>query len=71
MICDLNVEGVLGPGLLVLAYFALVATVLLMRLLAVTGLSRRLALPALREITVFIILYGLLAQVLTVTESFI
>lgn len=71
MISDLNIEGVLVPGLLVLACLALAATVILMRLLAVTGLSRRLALPALTEIAVFIILYGLLARVLPVTGSFL
>ncbi|MDF0489981.1 DUF1656 domain-containing protein [Sphingomonas sp. H39-1-10] len=71
MISDLNIEGILVPGLLVLACLALVATVMLMRLLAVTGLSRRLALSALTEIAVFIILYGLLVQALPVTGSFL
>ncbi|MEE2916539.1 MAG: DUF1656 domain-containing protein [Pseudomonadota bacterium] len=63
MISDLDIAGILVPGLLALAYLALVATVLLLRLLAVTGLSRRLALPALTEIAVFILLYSLLMRV--------
>lgn len=71
MISDLNIEGVLVPGLLALACLALVATVILMRLLAITGLSRRLALPALTEIAVFIIIYGLLVRVLTATGLFL
>lgn len=71
MISDLNIDGVLVPGLLALACLALVATVAVMRLLAVTGLLRRLALPALTEIAVFTILYGLLVQVLPATGSFL
>jgi hypothetical protein len=71
MISDLDIEGVLVPGLLALACLALVATVILMRLFAVTGLSRHLALPALTEIAVFILLYGLLVRVLPVTGSFL
>ncbi|PCG08447.1 hypothetical protein COA17_12195 [Sphingomonas ginsenosidimutans] len=63
MISDLDIAGILVPGLLALACLALVATVLLLRLLAVTGLSRRLALPALTEIAVFILLYSLLMRV--------
>ena len=62
MIGDLDIAGVLVPGLLALACLALIATVLLLRLLAVTGLSRRLALPALTEIAVFLLLYGLLLR---------
>jgi hypothetical protein len=71
MISDLIIGGILVPGLLALACVALVATVILMRLLAVTGLSRRLALPALTEIAAFILLYGLLVRVLPVTGSFL
>ena len=63
MISDLDIAGILVPGLLALACLALVATVLLLRLLAVTGLSRRLALPALTEIAVFILLDSLLMRV--------
>jgi len=62
MIGELDIAGVLVPGLLALACLALIATVLLLRLLAVTGLSRRLALPALTEIAVFLLLYGLLLR---------
>jgi hypothetical protein len=62
MIRDLDIAGVLVPGLLALACLALIATVLLLRLLAVTGLPRRLALPALTEIAVFVLLYGLLLR---------
>jgi hypothetical protein len=62
MIRDLDIAGVLVPGLLALACLALNATVLLLRLLAVTGLPRRLALPALTEIAVFVLLYGLLLR---------
>jgi len=62
MISDLDIAGVLVPGLLALACLALAATVLLLRLLAVTDLSRRLALPALTEIAVFLLFYGLLLR---------
>jgi len=62
MIRDLDIAGVLVPGLLALACLALIATVPLLRLLAVTGLPRRLALPALTEIAVFVLLYGLLLR---------
>ena len=62
MIRDLDIAGVLVPGLLALACLALIATILLLRLFAVTALSRRLAWPALTEIAVFLLLYGLLLR---------
>ena len=40
MIVDLNVGGVLVPGLVVLAFIALIATMAVLRLFAVTGLNR-------------------------------
>lgn len=69
MITDLDIAGVLVPGLLALACLALLATVILLRLLRMTGLSRRLALPALTEIAVFLLLFGLLWRVLPMTGS--
>jgi hypothetical protein len=62
MIRDLDIAGVLVPGLLALPCLALIATILLLRLFAVTGLSRRLAWPALTEIAVFLLLCGLLLR---------
>ncbi|WP_066727347.1 DUF1656 domain-containing protein [Sphingomonas pituitosa] len=62
MIRDLDIAGVLVPGLLALACLALIATILLLRIFAVTGLSRRLAWPAPTEIAVFLLLYGLLLR---------
>lgn len=71
MIVDLAIGGVLVPRLLVLAGIALIATATAIRLLRTTGLSRRLAAPALVEIAVFILILGLLAQVLPDIGSFL
>lgn len=71
MIADLDIDGVLVPGMLARACLALLATVILLRFLGLTGLSRRLALPALTEIAVFLLLFGLLVQVLPATGLFL
>lgn len=55
MIVDLNVGGVLIPGLVVLAFIALVATMATLRLFAYRALV---------ELATFVIIYGLLVQYL-------
>ena len=62
MIVDLNLGGVLVPALLVLACVALVATILVIRLLSVTGIHRALACRSLVDLAIFAIIYGLLVQ---------
>lgn len=62
MIIDLNLSGVLIPGLLVLAFVALVATIAVIRLLSVAGIYRVFAYRPLVELATFAIIYGLLAQ---------
>jgi len=64
MFVDLNVGGVLIPGLVVIAFVALVATMVLLRLFGAAGLHRRFAYPPLVELATFIIIYGLLVQYL-------
>lgn len=64
MIVDLNVGGVLIPGLVVLAFIALVATMAALRLLAASSLHRWFAYRPLVELAAFIIIYGLLVQYL-------
>ncbi|MBW9076382.1 DUF1656 domain-containing protein [Rhizobium pusense] len=64
MIVDLNVGGVLIPGLVVLAFVALVATMALLRLFTASGLSRRFVYRPLVELATFVIIYGLLVQYL-------
>ncbi|ASV88717.1 hypothetical protein CES85_2990 (plasmid) [Ochrobactrum quorumnocens] len=64
MIVDLNVGGVLIPGLVVLAFIALVATMATLRLIAAAGLNRLFAYRPLVEIATFVIIYGLLVQYL-------
>lgn len=64
MIPDIIVGGVLLPALLVLAIVSLVATVAVLRLLAVSGLARLFGLRPLLEIATFALFYGLLAQFL-------
>ena len=61
MIIDLNLSGVLIPGLLVLAFVALVATIAVIRLLSVAGIYRVFAYRPLVELATFAIIYGLLA----------
>lgn len=63
MIADLNVGGVLIPGLVVFAFVALVAMAVL-RLFAASGLNRRFACRPLVELATFVIIYGLLVQYL-------
>jgi len=67
MIVDFNIGGVLIPGLVVLAFIALVATVATLRLLSMTGIHRRFAYRPLVELATFVILYGLLVQYLPLT----
>ncbi|WP_324695220.1 DUF1656 domain-containing protein [Novosphingobium sp. RL4] len=62
MIVDLNLGGVLIPGLLVLAFVALVATIAVIRLLSVAGIYRAFAYRPLVELATFAIIYGLLVQ---------
>lgn len=64
MIVDLNIGGVFIPGLLVLAFIALITTMAVMRFCAATGISRLFAYPPLVEAATFIIIYGLLTQYL-------
>lgn len=64
MIVDLNVGGVLMPGLVALAFVALVATMAVLRLLAASGLNRLFAYRPLVELATFVIIYGLLVQYL-------
>ena len=67
MIVDLNIGGVLIPGLMVLAFVALVAAVATLRLLSMTGIRRMFAYRPLVELATFVILYGLLVQYLPLT----
>lgn len=64
MIVDLNVEGILIPGLVVLAFLALVVSMAVLRLFAASGLHRRFAYRPLVELATFAIIYGLLVQYL-------
>lgn len=64
MIVDLNVGGVLIPGLLVLAFLALLVTVAMIRFFSATGIQRLFASRPLVELATFAIIYGLLAQYL-------
>lgn len=62
MIADLDLGGVIIPGLLVLALAALAATTAAIRLLVYARLTRLFAYRPLVELAVFAILYGLLVQ---------
>jgi hypothetical protein len=64
MIVDFIVGGVLIPGLVVLGFAALVATMAMLRLFVATGLNRRFAYRPLVELATFVIIYGLLVQYL-------
>ncbi|MFS2327575.1 DUF1656 domain-containing protein [Brucella sp. H1_1004] len=64
MIVDLNIGGVLIPGLVVIAFVALVATMSVLRLFTASGLNRRFACRPLVELVTFVIIYGLLVQYL-------
>lgn len=64
MIVDLNIGGVLIPGLVVIAFIALVITMATLRLFSATGLNRLFAYRPLVELATFVIIYGLLVQYL-------
>ncbi|WP_440983371.1 DUF1656 domain-containing protein [Shinella sumterensis] len=64
MIVDLNIGGVMIPGLVVIAFVALVATMSVLRLFTASGLNRRFAYRPLVELAIFVIIYGLLVQYL-------
>ncbi|AWJ87940.1 hypothetical protein TSH58p_31050 (plasmid) [Azospirillum sp. TSH58] len=64
MIVDLSVGGVLLPGLLVLAFAALAATMAVVRFLGATGIHRLFAYRPLAELAIFVLIYGLLVQCL-------
>jgi len=64
MIVDLNAGGVLIPGLVALAFIALVTTMATLRLFSAAGLHRRFAYWPLVELAIFVIIYGLLVQYL-------
>ena len=62
MIVDLDVGGVLIPGLLALVFVAIFATVAIIRLLRVVGIYRLFAHWPLVELAIFALIYGLLVQ---------
>lgn len=64
MIVDLNIGGVLIPGLVALVVVALIATMAVLRLISDSGLNRRFAYRPLVELATFVIIYGLLVQYL-------
>ncbi len=62
MIVDLDVGGVLIPGLLALVSVAIFATVAIIRVLRVVGIYRLFAHWPLVELAIFALIYGLLVQ---------
>jgi hypothetical protein len=62
MIVDLNIGGVLIPGLVVLAFVALLVAVAMIRFFSTTGIQRLFVSRALVELATFVIIYGLLLQ---------
>ena len=62
MIVDCNIGGVFIPGLLLLAIIALVATVVVIRLLNFAGICRVFAYWPIVELATFAIIYALLLQ---------
>ncbi len=62
MIVDLDVGGVLIPGLLALVFVAIFATIAIIRVLCVVGIYRLFAHWSLIELAIFALIYGLLAQ---------
>ena len=62
MIVDCNIGGVFIPGLLVLAIIALVATVVVIRLISFAGVCRALTYRPIVELATFVIIYALLLQ---------
>lgn len=63
MFTEIPVGGVALPGLLILAFLALLLTALSSRLLTGLGIHRRLALRPLAELSLFVLWLGLLVQV--------
>ncbi|SBW00675.1 conserved hypothetical protein [uncultured Alphaproteobacteria bacterium] len=70
MIVDVDVGGVLLPGLLVLAVVALLATIVVLRFLSIAGGRRVFVHRPLVEIAAFALIYGLLVQTLPFTGLF-
>lgn len=62
MIVDLDVGGVLIPGLLALVFVAIFATVEIIRVFCVVGIHRLFARRPLVELAIFVLIYGLLVQ---------
>ncbi|ROM98066.1 MULTISPECIES: DUF1656 domain-containing protein [Pseudomonas] len=62
MIVDLDVGGVLIPGLLALVFVAIFATIAIIRVLRVVGIYRLFAHWPLVELAIFALIYGLLVQ---------
>lgn len=62
MIVDLDVGGVLIPGLLALVFVAIFSTVAIIRVLCVVGIYRLFAHWPLVELAIFALIYGLLVQ---------
>jgi len=62
MIVDWDIGGVFVPGLVVLVFIALVATIATMRFCVATGVSRLFAYWPFVEIATFLIIFGLLMQ---------
>ncbi|KQW41507.1 MULTISPECIES: DUF1656 domain-containing protein [Pseudomonas] len=62
MIVDLDVGGVLIPGLLALVFVAIFTTVAIIRGLRVVGIYRLFAHWPLVELAIFALIYGLLVQ---------
>ncbi|WP_039055864.1 DUF1656 domain-containing protein [Enterobacter sp. Bisph1] len=70
MINDLNIGGVLIPGLLVIALAALICTLLLVPLFTFSRLYRRLPFRPLIDFSTFIVTCFLLLQGLTALGFF-
>ncbi|MEN3168097.1 DUF1656 domain-containing protein [Gluconobacter sp. OJB] len=66
MIPDLCISSVFVPGLLGGACIALVTTVVLLRLLTALGAWKLLSIRSFVELAVFVILFSLLAQGLSI-----
>ena len=64
MILDFNIGGVLIPGLMVLAFVALVLAVAMIRFFFATSIQRLFTSRPLVELATFVIIYGLLVQYL-------
>ncbi|NUT81012.1 DUF1656 domain-containing protein [Pseudomonas sp. NA13] len=62
MIVDLDVGGVLIPGLLALVFVAIFATIAIIRVLCVVGIYRLFVHWPLVELAIFALIYGLLVQ---------